>query len=376
MTHRSAVFVDSTLREGDQTPGVVLSRDEKILIAESLVSAGITDLEAGIPAMGQDEIRLLRDLSRLDARIICWCRAHKDDVEGALSAQTGAVHISLPVSDCLLGTMGYSWNWVIDQVGEWGRVLRGSADFLSIGAMDASRCSADKLKEFSAAAYRAGFRRLRLADTLGLARPRMIEDWAAELTDYRDILEFHGHNDYGMAVANSLTALECGFSAVSMTVLGLGERAGNAPLEEVVLGAQNLLGIDTGISLEALSRIARMTAAFCSLDIPPDKPLLGDRINSHESGIHVAGLKKDPLSFKPYDPEPLGGAPQTIVWGRHSGRHSVETLFEELGREYREDLLTPLLEKIRQEAGLLKRGLDKNEVLSLYRTLLTAEGVC
>ncbi|MDC7238893.1 MAG: hypothetical protein PQJ50_00900 [Spirochaetales bacterium] len=368
--------MDSTLREGDQTPGVVLSRDEKVLIAESLVSAGIKDLEAGIPAMGQDEIRLLKDLSRLDARIICWCRAHKDDVEGALLAGTGAVHISLPVSDCLLDTMGYSWNRVIDQVGEWGRVLRGSADFLSIGAMDASRCSTEKLKEFASAAYRAGFGRLRLADTLGLARPRMIEEWAAELTDYRDILEFHGHNDFGMAVANSLTALEHGFSAVSMTLLGLGERAGNAPLEEVLLGAGNLLGMNTGVNLEEVVRIARMTAAFCKLDIPPNKPLLGDRINSHESGIHVAGLNKNPLSFKPYDPEPLGGAPQTIVWGRHSGRHSARSLFEELGIEYCEELIAPLLEKIRQTSMLLKRGLRQDEVLDLYRTLLTAEGVC
>ncbi|MDC7232465.1 MAG: hypothetical protein PQJ58_04490 [Spirochaetales bacterium] len=376
MTRRSAVFVDSTLREGEQTPGIVFDRKDKILIAESLVAAGIHDLEAGIPVMGQDEVNLLKDLSHLDARIICWCRARHDDIEAAFAAETGAVHISLPVSDCLLDVMGYSWDQVLEQVGVWGACLEGSTDFYSLGAMDASRCETGRLKEFVQAAASAGYSRVRLADTLGLALPSTVRTWADELWNYRYLLEFHGHNDFGMAVANSLTALECGFSSVSMTLLGLGERAGNAPLEEVILGAGNLLSLGQEIDLEKITRTARQTAEICGISIPENKPLLGNRINSHESGIHVAGLKRNPLSFKPYDPESYGGAAETIIWGRHSGRHAVEFLLKEQYQEFCKDLVAPLLAKVRQTSGTYKRGLSREEVLSLYQSLLTAEGVC
>jgi len=376
MMQGSAVFVDSTLREGEQTPGVVLSPRDKILIAESLVDAGITELEAGIPAMGQEEIDLLKRLSRMKARIICWCRAHPIDVEGALKAETGAVHISLPVSDCLLSTMGQSWEWVMEQLWKWSSVLNNETEFYSVGAMDASRCSDDRLVQFTEAAVSAGFRRVRMADTLGLALPSTIHRWSDVLYPHLGILEFHGHNDLGMAVANSITALERGFSAVSMTLLGLGERAGNAPLEEVLLALRVGLGWETGVDLEKISLLACKTAEMTGTVISVNKPLMGERINSHESGIHVAGLLKNPLSFKPFDPVPLGGPGERIIWGRHSGRRSLEHLIRTERLVYREGLIGSLLTEVRHESEKQKRGLSGQDVVNLYKKLLTAEGVC
>jgi len=376
MVQCSTAFVDSTLREGEQTPGVVLSPEEKILIAESLVDAGITELEAGIPAMGQSEVELLKSLRRLKARIICWCRAHPLDVDAALKAETGAVHISLPVSECLLSTMGRSWDWVMDQLETWSSTLGQHTDFFSVGAMDASRCSDTRLAQFTAAAVSAGYGRVRIADTLGLALPSTVRRWAGVLKPSLGYLEFHGHNDLGMAVANTVTALEEGFSAVSMTLLGLGERAGNAALEEVLLAAGVGLGLDTGVNLEKICLLAGKTAVMTGSVIPENKPLMGERINSHESGIHVAGLLKDPLSFKPFDPVPLGGPGEKIIWGRHSGRRSLVHLLETEQMEFCEGLIETLLDEVRRMSESLKRGLSRMEVMGLYKKLLTAEGVC
>ncbi len=380
MTGSSAAFVDSTLREGEQTPGVVFGRSDKIRIAESLVDAGITELEAGIPALGRDEVALLKELSHLDARIICWCRSRPEDVDAALRSETGAIHISLPVSDCLLQTMDRSWDWVLGQIAIWAEYLGSRCEFFSLGAMDASRSSDERLKTFVETAVEAGFFRIRIADTLGLARPSTIMNWSRLLRKHRKLLEFHGHNDLGMAVANSLCAIEQGFGAVSATLLGLGERAGNTPLEEILLATRIALGAGSEQRVRKVGACARRCAELTGTVISPVKPLLGERINSHESGIHVAGLIRNPLSFKPYDPASLGGAEETIVWGRLSGRHGLEKLLGDAGKECPPSLSNLILKRIALRSQSLGRGLNRSEVFRIYdeargETMLTTEGV-
>ena len=368
-------IIDSTLREGEQTPGVVMGAEEKLRLAESLVDAGLKELEAGIPAMGGDEIHLLKRLRSLNARIICWCRSHKTDIEAALLSDTGAVHISLPVSDCQLNVMGYSWEWVLEQLNEKGRYLKDRTGFLSVGAMDASRCRTDRLKEFISLAVESGFGRVRLADTLGICSPETIDQWSRDLAPWLPLMEFHGHNDLGMAVANSLSAIRKGFGAVSTTLFGLGERAGNAPLEEVLLAGRVQLNRDFGISLKKVALLARRAASLAGETIPVRKPLLGERINHHESGIHVAALLEDSKTFTPYDPSRWGGEPLEFIWGKHSGRKGLAYLLKCAGLYPDNQSLIHLLQFVRNESARCGRGLTKEEILAYYKGISSPEGV-
>ncbi len=363
-------IVDSTLREGEQTPGLVLSFKDKRYLAEELVRAGVTDLEAGIPAMGGNDRDFLRalhkDLHPRGARIINWCRAREEDLTAAFQTGTGAVHISLPASDRQLNLVGKPREWVLEELYRMAALMKRECDFLSVGAMDASRCSPEFLTLFVSTAADAGFLRIRLADTVGITSPDEIREWARLLHDYRHLLEFHGHNDLGMATANSLTAIQSGFGAVSATLLGLGERAGNAPLEELLLAIQLKLDWDGGISLSAVGELARKTARLTGERIPPGKPLLGERINRHESGIHVSGLRKDPDSFRPYDPTLWNGPAEEIIWGRQSGRNGVEHLLRSRGFDPSPDELARVTASVKETSLREEKSLTEEEIESLF----------
>ena len=367
-------IVDSTLREGEQTPGLVLSFKDKRILAEGLVRAGLTDLEAGIPAMGRDDQLFLRDLHKVlsprGARIINWCRAREEDLNAAFQTATGAVHISLPVSDCQLSLVGRTREWVLEELDRMASLMRKECDFLSVGAMDASRCSPEFLKTFVAAASEAGFMRIRLADTVGIMSPDEVLEWGRLLHEYGDLLEFHGHNDLGMVTANTLAAIRSGFGAVSATLLGLGERAGNAALEELLLVIRLKLGCDGRISLGAISELARRTAEMTGEKLHPGKPLLGERINRHESGIHVAGLRKDPDSFRPYDPTRWNGPAEEIVWGRQSGRRGVEHLLKSKGFSPERGDISRLTVLIKQTAPGRGGSLSEEDILKLFLSLV------
>lgn len=334
------------------------------------MEGGVKELEAGIPAMGDGDIQFLKELNSLDARIINWCRCAKSDIEAAFRTETGAVHISIPVSQGHLKLLNRDWNWVLDQLDMMSEILRPNCDFFSVGAMDASRCDDAHLSEFVQNASDVGFNRIRLADTVGILSPDDIIHWSHLLKDNLEKLEFHGHNDLGMAVANTLTAINHGFGAVSVTLLGLGERAGNAPLEEVLLGSKLKFNRDFGISLENISKLALDTASMTGEEISPCKPLLGSRINQHESGIHVAALKKDPTSFKPYDPTLYGGSEEEHVWGRQSGRGGLKELLNKEGFSPSPSEIDELLTKLKKMA--IKEGgkIAPSQIMQTYESMI------
>ncbi|MBN2628091.1 MAG: hypothetical protein JXA95_15590 [Spirochaetales bacterium] len=361
--------VDSTLREGEQTPGLVLSFEQKRKLADALIGASVNELEAGIPAMGEEDRNFLRSLNGLGGRIICWCRSREEDVRDAFRTGTGAVHVSFPVSDCQLELIGRSWDWMLNHLHTMSRLLKGDCSFLSAGAMDASRCAPERLREFVSVAAEAGFMRIRLADTVGIMTPGEVREWAFLLKEHLSLLEFHGHNDLGMATANSLTALQAGFGSVSATLLGLGERAGNAPLEEVLLAARLKMNWDGGISLAAVSDLARLTARMTGETIPPTKPLLGERINRHESGIHVAGLRRNPASFRPYDPTKWNGPKEEFLWGRHSGRHGVEGVLRDRGFTPEAVDIGRVTSAVKELAPERGGALSEREIVELYLSL-------
>ncbi|WFB34551.1 hypothetical protein P3T73_10295 [Kiritimatiellota bacterium B12222] len=315
-------FIDSTLRDGEQTPGVCFSRKQKLDIAQRLDEIGISEIEAGTPIMGetvQKDIQSIMAL-HLHANISVWCRARIEDLHAAEKCGVKNVHIALPASDRLLSSMGVDFTWLCEQATNVFTHAASRFSYVSCGLMDASRCSLDRLKVLIQYAERSAVKRIRLADTVGIWNPAQVREVFLDIRKTHPLmpLGFHGHNDLGMATANALTAIQSGATYVDVTVNGLGDRAGNVPLAELVMALELSEKMNTGIRTAFLASLSHQVSAASKVGISPDKPVVGERIFSHESGIHVKALLKDRTSFQPYLPECVGQPSERIVIGSHS----------------------------------------------------------
>lgn len=328
-------MIDTTLRDGEQAPGVSFDRPSKMAIARALDQAGIDELEVGIPIMGsraREEIRHIAGLG-LNCRLSVWCRAHTGDLAAAERCPVGGVHFSLPVSSIHIAALGKDRSWVLTQMEMLVGKARAAFDRVTVGAQDASRADEDFLIEFAGRAHAAGALRMRIADTVGIGRPstvgRLIRRIGVAAPDLD--LEFHGHNDMGMATANALSALECGARSVSVTVNGLGERAGNAALEQVVMALRMHPDLDCTMDAAALLPLSRLVARAAGRTIAPDQPVVGDRVFTHESGIHCHAMFNDARSYEPFTPQQAGHPDRRFVLGTHSGSTAIRNLLRQAG---------------------------------------------
>ncbi|MBN2418380.1 MAG: homocitrate synthase [Deltaproteobacteria bacterium] len=329
-------IIDTTLRDGEQAPGVWLNPEERVSIAKMLDAAGVNELEAGIPAMGSAAVKALAAINRLGlaSRITGWCRGIKRDIELAEECGIKSIHIGFPVSDRQLNVINKDRSWVLKTLDEIVPFACSRFPYVSAGAQDATRCDRKFLSQFIKSASARGAYRVRIADTVGIASPFEIYSLIKEINSSCDIeIEFHGHNDLGMATANALAAAEAGVHAISVTVNGLGERSGNVPLEQIAVAFSVSGRFSTDIDTGHLTDLCNYVSRVSGRPISADKPVTGSNAFLHESGIHCAGLLKDPLSYQPYHPETVGRKGFGFVLGRQSGSHSIMHMLGKAGIE-------------------------------------------
>jgi homocitrate synthase NifV len=362
---------DTTLRDGEQTAGVVFANEEKVHIAKMLDKVGVHQIEAGIPTMGGDEKEAIKSIVslNLNCSILGWNRAVKSDIDDSLDCGVDAVAISISSSDIHIEhKLRKSREWVLESVKTAVDYAKGFNLYVSVNAEDASRSDMEFLLQFARTAKEVGADRLRYCDTLGILDPFETFMKVKTIIDIIGIdIEMHTHNDFGMAIANAIAGIKAGATYVNTTINGLGERAGNAAFEEFVMALKYLEGVDLGIDTHLFRDISEYVATASGRFIPAWKPIVGANLFVYESEIRASNVMKDPLTFELFGPEDVG-LERKIIIGKNSGVNTVTYKLNSLGFKVNEKEATELSEIIREKALAFKRALYDSEIIEIYKS--------
>ena len=365
-------IVDTTLRDGEQTAGVVFANHEKIAIAEMLSDLGINQLEVGIPAMGGDEKEVIKSICKrnLKPSIMAWNRAVISDIENSIDCGVDAVAISISVSDIhIQHKLKTSREWVIENMVKSVEFAKKNGLYVSVNGEDASRADLKFLTTFIDAAKEAGADRFRYCDTVGVMEPFSIKDTIMKLYNRTKFdIEMHTHNDFGLATANAIAGVLGGANYIGVTVNGLGERAGNAALEEVLMALKYVYNYEVNIDTTKFKDLSEYVSKAAGRELPSWKAIVGSNMFKHESGIHADGALKNPKNYEAFDPREVGLERQIVI-GKHSGKAAIINKFMEYNINLTEDEANMMLEAVRALSIRAKRILFDKELVQLYNDI-------
>jgi homocitrate synthase NifV len=365
---------DTTLRDGEQTAGVVFANDEKIHIAKMLDEIGVHQIEAGIPTMGGDEKEAIKDIASLglNCSILGWNRAVKSDVDASLECGVDAVAISISSSDIHIEhKLMKSREWVLESMSSTVNYAKDYNLYVSVNAEDASRSDMEFLLQFARTAKEAGADRLRYCDTLGILDPFETFMRVKTIIDIVKIdIEMHTHNDFGMAIANAIAGIKAGATYVNTTVNGLGERAGNASFEELVMALKYIEEIDMGFNTKLFRELSEYVATASARFIPTWKPIVGANLFVYESENRAHAVIVDPSTYELFKPEDVG-LERKIIVGKYSGVSALKLKLNSLGykvKDEEDEEAKEISEITRSKSVALKRSLYDSEIIDVYKS--------
>ncbi len=354
MTARSSDYIrifDTTLRDGEQTPSVSLTIEDKIEIARQLSKLGVDVIEAGSPMSSEGEKRVVKEIAKagLEAEVCGLARATKSDINEAIDCDVDVVHVFIPTSPV---QMKYAVNMTPEQVlaatTEHVEYIKKHGLTCEFSPMDATRSKLSFLKQVCKAAEKAKTDMINIPDTVGIMTPRAIRKLIEDIRKAINVpISIHCHDDFGMAVANSLAAVEGGATQVHATINGLGERAGNAALEELVMALHMIYKLKTGINSRLLYSTSRMVSTLTGVFVQANKAIVGENAFAHESGIHTRGVTVKPLTFEPIKPESVGRT-RKLVAGKLAGTRGVKAELQEIGIHPTDGQLKEIVQRIKE----------------------------
>ncbi|MBC7114431.1 MAG: 2-isopropylmalate synthase [Archaeoglobi archaeon] len=358
---------DTTLRDGEQTPGVSFTEDEKLSIARQLDALGVDVIEAGFPASSEWEKEMVRKVvrERPRAKVCGLARIRKEDIDECIEADVDMIHVFVPTSEVQRKyVLGKSKEEVKEDAVKAVEYVKDHGMECMFSAMDATRTEIDYLVEIYSRVVEAGADVVNVPDTVGIATPFTMIEIVREVTKSRaPLIDVHCHNDFGMAVANTLAGVLGGAREVQVTVNGIGERAGNADLAQTVMILHSLFGAKTNIKTELLYETSKLVERYSGIRLPPTTPIVGENAFSHESGIHSHGVLQNYETFEPgvMTPEMVGHR-RRIVAGKHAGRHGIKAILSEYGIHPSEEELNEIMRKVKELAAKGKHVTDADLV--------------
>jgi len=344
---------DTTLRDGEQTPGVSLTPDEKVRIARQLDKLGVDIIEAGFPISSKGEREAVKRIVRegLSAMVCGLSRVRREDIDACLECDVDLVHTFVPTSDIQIEhTVKKSKDEIVELAVEAVSYIKDHGVPCLFSAMDASRTDLEYLTRIYREVERAGADIINIPDTVGVMIPSAMRMLAEKVIEAVNVpVDVHCHNDFGLAVPNTLAAVEAGAKEVQVAVNGLGERAGNANLQEVVMSLTSIYGVKTNINTRYLVETSRLVERLTGIKMPPNYPIVGENAFAHESGIHTHGVLSDTRTFEPgfMTPEMVGHR-RRIVSGKHAGAHGIAAMVEEMGFKPTKEQVAEITKRVKE----------------------------